>query len=284
VPAPRSTGNRLCPALGWAVCRGNFGWARGRATIRATAVSFARRMDDTFDLIQALREEWDAVGGSAPYRAALSRWQSAEPALARFDSPADIVAWCRTHPAPADANPPVGALLRVAADAMAARTLLQVLLPGLTVRIGRAAVKEARCRRAKGPLEEITQEVVSAAWEQIALLAGSSPGWPACAVIEGAWRRVRYQREKGRACQRRLWPLEAAGGGDGSDQKRTPAEELTLCLVDAVRGGRLRPGQAGVVYTTRVLGLSPRELVGRCGPDERAVRARRARAERALTA
>jgi len=241
-------------------------------------------MDETFDLIQALREEWDAVGGSSPYRAALSRWQSVEPALAGFDRPADIVAWCRTHPAPGDANPPVGALLRVAADPIAARTLLQVILPGLTVRIGRAAAKEARCRRTRGALEEITQEVISAAWEQIAMLSGSSPAWPACAVIEGAWRRVRYQREKGRACQRRLWPLETVRGGDGAGQTRTLAEELTLCLVAAVRGGQLRPGQAGVVYTTRVLGLSPRELIGRCGPDERAVRARRARAERALTA
>lgn len=242
-------------------------------------------MDNDFNLIQALQDDWDALSDSPGYRAALGRWQQSEPALGGFDSPAEVVRWCRNHPDPKEANPPVGALLRVAADPVAARTLLQVILPGLNIRIGRAAGKEARCRRSGGALDELAQEVLAAAWERITLLAGTSPAWPACVLVEGAWRRVRHQREKGRACQKHLWPLEAAKrSSEAPEWSRTTAEELTVYLVDAVREGRLRPSQAGVVYTTRVLGLPPGALAGRCGPDERAVRARRARAERALIA
>lgn len=242
-------------------------------------------MDNNFNLIRALHDDWDAICESPHYRAALGRWQQSEPALGGFASPAEVVRWCRSHPDPKESNPPVGALLRVAADPVAARTLLHVILPGLCVRVGRAAGKEARCRRSGGALDELAQEVLAAAWERITLLAGTSPAWPACVLVEGAWRRVRHQREKGRACQRHLWPLEAAKeSAEGPEWSRTTAEELTVCLVDAVREGRLRPSQAGVVYTTRVLGIPPEALAGRCGPDERAVRARRARAERALIA
>ena len=240
-------------------------------------------MDDTLNLLLALRDEWDAIADSAHYREALRRWKETEPDLAAFDSPIDLLVWCRGQADPGEANRPIGAVLRVAADPIAARTLLQLIIPGLTARIGRALGREAACRRMAGVRDELVQEVVVAAWERIAALAGTSPKWPACELIEGTWRRVRHQREKCRACQRRLWPLETAREAAEPEWTRTTAEELTVCLIDAVREGRLRLGQAGVVYTTRVLGVPPRALAGHCGPDERAVRARRARAERILT-
>lgn len=240
-------------------------------------------MDDNFNLIGALQDEWGAVADSSRYREALGRWQVTEPDLAGFSSPAGVVVWCRAQPDPREANRPVGALLRVAGDPLAARTLLQLIIPGLTVRIGRAMGREAQCRRMAGVKDELVQEVVAAAWERIVALAGTSPKWPACVLVEGAWRRVRQRRETARACQRRLWPLEAAREAVDAEWTRTTAEELTVCLIEAVREGRLQPGQAGVVYTTRVLGVPPKALAGRCGPDERAVRARRARAERTLT-
>jgi len=240
-------------------------------------------MDDNFNLMGALQVEWDAVADSSRYREALRRWQATEPDLGGFNSPAEVVGWCRAQPDPGEANGPVGALLRLACDPLAARTLLQLIIPGLMVRIGRAVGREARCRRMAGVKGELVQEVVAAAWERITALAGTSPTWPACVLVEGAWRRVRQQRETGRACQRRLWPLEAASEAVDRQWARTTAEELTVCLIEAVRDGRLQPVQAGVVYTTRVLGVPPKALAGRCGPDERAVRARRARAERSLT-
>lgn len=94
-------------------------------------------MDDNLNLMRALQDEWDAVAGSIPYREALHHWQEVEPDLAGFDSPGEVVAWCRGQSDPPAANRPVGALLRLAADPIAARTLLQVIIPGLTVRIGR---------------------------------------------------------------------------------------------------------------------------------------------------
>jgi hypothetical protein len=38
-------------------------------------------MDNNFNLIQALQDDWDAVSESPRYRAALGRWQQSEPAL-----------------------------------------------------------------------------------------------------------------------------------------------------------------------------------------------------------
>src|SRR5436309_1880192 len=115
-------------------------------------------MDDNLNLMRALQDEWDAVGDSLAYREALRRWQAVEPDLAGFDSPADVVAWCRAQADPREANRPVGALLRAAADRVAARTLLQLIIPGLTVRIGRALGREASCRRMTGVRDELMQE------------------------------------------------------------------------------------------------------------------------------
>ena len=93
--------------------------------------------------------------------------------------------------------------------------------------------------------------------ERIAALAGTSPRWPACELVEGAWRRVRHQREKGRACERRHWPLESAREAAEPEWTRTTAEELTVCLIDAVREGRLRPRAA----LRGSAGLDPARLV-----------------------
>src|SRR5437867_1261579 len=87
-------------------------------------------MDDNFNLIGALQVEWEAVADSSRYREALRRWGTMEPDLAGFNSPSEVVGWCRAQPDPREANRPVGALLRLAGDPLAARTLLQLIIPG----------------------------------------------------------------------------------------------------------------------------------------------------------
>ena len=150
----------------------------------------------------------------------------------------------------------------MAADPIAARTLLQLILPGLTARIGRAAgAGGSACRRMAGARDELVQEVVVAAWERIAVLAGHVADMAGVRAGRGGVAPSPPPAGEGPGLpEARLWPLEAAGEAAEPEWSRTTAEELTVCLIDAVRDGSAPAGQAGVVYTTRVLGVPPRAL------------------------
>lgn len=244
-------------------------------------------MDDSApNIIKALDDEWKMLGTSRRYREALARWGEAEVVLAGFSSPAEVVNRAERRGDSAAANELVGALLRLAADPLAARTLLQALLPGLASRAARgqwAARASRRCPAVCEGLAELDQEVVAAAWERIMALAGTSPDWPACTIVDGAWRRVRQRAETARARACRSMPLARAARVEANLGRSAP-EALTVHLVGEVRRGRMRPAEAGLVYSTRVLGHSPAELGARLGVDPRALRARRARIERRLAA
>ncbi|MEW6470936.1 MAG: hypothetical protein AB1679_01580 [Actinomycetota bacterium] len=243
-------------------------------------------MDATHNLFRSLDVEWTRLGGTAAARAALARWATQEPVLADLDDPAAVVEVCRRHKDPERCNAVVGALLRLADDDLAARTLLQALLPGLLTRAARGtwlARPTSQCSTLWDGPEELGQELVAELWQRIRTLAGTSPRFPACALVEGAWRRVRQRSETARA--RCTVPLSEVGPAASEARPgRSTAEALTVCLVDAVRRQRLGPTQAGLVYTTRVLGHPTSVLVGPFGPDRQAVRARRARVERKLAA
>lgn len=236
------------------------------------------------NIIKALDDEWETLGTSRRYRESLARWAEAEPVLSGFGSPAEVVKRAERRGDPAGSNELIGALLRLADDPLAARTLLQALLPGLAARAARgawAARASRRCAPACEGLDELDQEVVASAWERIRSLAGTSPDWPACVLVEGAWRRVRQRAETARARSCRSAPLTGAARAE-VDLDRPAAEALTVHLVDQVRRGRLKPAEAGLVYTTRVLGHSPSDLAQCLGIDARALRARRTRVERRL--
>lgn len=245
-------------------------------------------MDTTPNLFRSLDDEWAQLGRSAAACAALARWVTQEPVLAGFDNPAAVVELCRKPKDPDRVNAVLGALLRLADDHLAGRTLLQAVLPGLLTRAARGtwlARPAPQCSALWDGAEEFGQELVGELWQRIRALAGTSPRFPACVLVEGAWRRVRQRGETARARGRCTVPLsEAAPVLADPGRGRSSAEALTACLVDAVRRRRLRPAQAGLVYTTRVLGHPTSDLVGRFGPDRQAVRARRARVERILEA
>jgi hypothetical protein len=243
-------------------------------------------MDATKNLYRSLDHEWAYLGRSDAARAALARWATQETVLADLDDLAQLVEVCRKKKDPDNAL--LGALLRLANDDLAARTLLQAILPGLLTRAARGtwlARPTSHCPAVWDGAEEFGHELVAELWERIRALAGTSPRFPACVLVEGAWRRVRQRGETARARSRSSFPLtEAASASVDTGRDGSAAEALTGCLVDAVRCRRLRPAEAGLVYTTRVLGHPTTALVGRFGPDNRAVRARRARVERKLQA
>jgi hypothetical protein len=251
------------------------------ATALATRVRTIGDME-TLNPFRALTREWTALGESAPARVALRRWRDVESTLAGFDTPAEVVAACQQRGDARRANALLGALLRLAeADELAARTVLQAVLPSLAARSWRR-----RWDRSTGlwdDVEELDVEMVTVTMERIAELAGTSPEWPSQAIVDVAYARLRWAAQVAR--RRRLDTVALDSFHDAAvAEADAPDDEFAAVLLDAVASGGLRRRDAALIYATRVLGFSPAELAERERRDVRAVRYQRARAERTLVA
>jgi hypothetical protein len=132
--------------------------------------------------LAALDREWADLDRSAASANALERWGEAERALAGLPTLAAVLAK-RTDP---DAAPEVlAALARLAvADTLAARTLLQALVPGL-VRMATTS-----CGDDPAALDEL----VSLAWERVRTYPSTRPGSVAANVLWDVRKRYREHR------------------------------------------------------------------------------------------
>src|SRR5687768_3400645 len=111
-------------------------------------------------LFVALDAEWAAVGASPQARAAFGRWAMVEPALAGMASPAEAVRSCRDV-TPAAAAAVLGALLRHAGEPLAARAVLQAVVPALrTLAARRAGGSRGLTRQAWEAVEDFDADVV----------------------------------------------------------------------------------------------------------------------------
>lgn len=219
-----------------------------------------------------LNREWAALAAGAEGRRALRRWQAGEPSLAALESLDDLLAAAHQprHPAAGEVLRP---LVRLAAsDPLARRCLLQALLPALVKLCGRHP-------SAGDDPDERLAHVLTLALERIRELAGTDVPYPAAAV---AWRVGDYLR-RAEAVSRRSAVVPTANlGGVTGGGGRSASEELADFLVDNVRRGRVRPGDAALVYTTRVVGVPCHVLAEARGVDPMVLRTRRRRAERRL--
>ena len=139
----------------------------------------------TANPFRALDQEWASLGTSRAARTALKRWSAAEPVLAGFDSPAQVVALCQRRDDRQRSGELLGAMLRLADQELAARTVLQAVLPSLAARAWRGA-RWARVKgeRLEDAVEELNAELLVAALERIRELAGTNPAWPAQAIVD----------------------------------------------------------------------------------------------------
>ena len=233
------------------------------------------------NIFRALEAEWQTLGTSDRAKAALERWSKVEPELAGFSSPAAVVDRCQRRGDRRVSNVVLGALLRLADDSVARRTLLQALLPSLAAR----ASKAARLAGASGSntLAEWSQEMVVQTLERIGDLVGTSPDWPAVAIVETAWWRIEVMIAAEHRRQRNDVPLDGTADPT-SPPDQTPAERLAAELVRAVRDDRIDTRAAGIIYTTRISGYSFEEVAAWDGRGIAAVRKARFRAECALMA
>lgn len=226
-----------------------------------------------FDHLDA---EWLRISRARAARDALRRWAMEDDAFAGHS---DLVALAAAHVTahPGDADRTLAGLARRApTDRLAARVMLQLLLPG--------------CR----------------ALTQVVPLAGAEPEERAAAVVAAAFGRIRtYPIERRPArialnvmldtrktlCARRSHVVEVSMTAeelreiDSADVGwPTAAHELLDVLIDAVEGGRLDRSSAQLIALTRIGDRSCREIAERYGSHLGSIRRRRHLAEQSLIA
>ena len=237
---------------------------------------------DTPNLFSGLSSEWSTLSRSPQARAAAARWAGVEEALAGYATPGEIVRRCQVRGDQAGSNAVLAAVLRQArGDAVAVRTVLMAVLPGL------AALSARRHHLVGGELgawtdiDQLDQDIVAAALDKITAMAGEDCDWVASIVV-GAVRDILRRAERRHRRDRAMTlPLSAAAGRIAAPDLDT-VEAYASVLVDAARSGLLAHDRAALLYAIRVLGHTPRELAVASGRDVRAVRVQRARAERTL--
>lgn len=224
-------------------------------------------------LISRIVADIEACANSPCGRASLRGWSSANTILG-VATGSEALAVCH-QPDRRRANNAFAELLRLAADEpLAARLALAALAPGL-----RAAARRLSARRWRDR-DEVEAELVSAAWEQVLVLAGDPPEWPAAVILSRARDRVRA-RLAAEGCH-------AAFVGTAVDAAATAVDDpadMVAGLVDlAAAMHRVGRPAVGLVVATRWSGLSLAELARATGESHAALRQRRSRAERALRA
>jgi hypothetical protein len=216
---------------------------------------------------QALDREWhDHHEHSDAGATALTRWATMEPALRGLNDLGDVLDRRRDS----DRSEPVlAALARLApTEPLAARTLLQALLPGI--------VTMSRRRFVDDP--DAFEELTAIAWERIRTYPSDRPGAVAANVIVDVRKRYHAHRAA-------LAPGEAAPVALGLAPS---AEEVALSrltvddVVAAARSGFISDTALRLILRTRIDDIPLRHVAAEHDEDEGTLTSIRWRAERRL--
>jgi len=223
-----------------------------------------------------------------------ARWRD-DPALAAHDTLADLVAVTERRADPAASDRILAALVRRAgdddaddvADDLAARTLLQMLLPG--------AKALARRLLWLGDPAERAAAVVACLYEQIRTYPFRRRPARVAANLLGDTRQrllhaARTSAGSGGVTELSLEDLAEQGGlpepatatALATGLEPSPAEELLALLAWAVDDGHLTGAQARLIGQSRIADTPCEELGAAAGLGAHSLRRRRQRAEHAL--
>ncbi|MDQ3461827.1 MAG: hypothetical protein M3471_02140 [Actinomycetota bacterium] len=239
-------------------------------------------MWDGPNLFKIAEAEWGREAERRPARGACARWAQHHDVLEGMASPAEVVRCCQVRGHPRRSAAVLAAVLSHAGDdPWAARTVLQAVLPGL-------ASVSRRARPLVGPMgvwltvDELDQHVMVTACERIATLAGEAPRpWPAAAIVDSTWQRLRdFASAERRRSGRRADLVEL--GEPVSVPEASAAEELANVLAEAVERGILEPVDGWLVFASRVQGRGVEDLAAEMGCHPRWLWRRRVHAERLL--
>jgi len=226
-------------------------------------------MDTLFDALDA---DWAAVVAAPDSARQLRRWAGRHEGLARFAGLGDLADRNRVA-GPAEADEVLAALAALApCDPLAARVVLQLLLPGC-----RAVSR--RLAWAVPDREERDALVVACAYARIrSYPIERRPAAIAANVLLDTAKAAR----RAAAAHPATVPLEEAAVVTVDVPEPSAAEELLDILAAEVRSGRLDEADGQAIALTRVGGLSVEEVAlrQRCHPGS--VRRRRRAAEARL--
>jgi len=233
----------------------------------------------TASVIELLDREWAILAESAPATAALARWRREDEVLARFGSLTQLLAYVQRRTVDVVARDEVlGALgARASADPTAARTLLQLLLPG-------AKALVARYLWSAESVEELAAAVVADLYERIQALPAGAPRrcLAPSVLLEVGKRAQRRAARARRLTAARLDDVDA--DGSAAYEHGAAALELADLLRWATTEGHVSGADAELIRLTRVADVPVAELSVNSGESPQTIRQRRLRAERALAA
>jgi hypothetical protein len=241
------------------------------------------------DIFESLEKEWRWTSRCQAAQDEARRWGAIEPVLRchSVDEVVSRVAWAGYRPSGGSAAV-LSALLRLAGSPLAARALLQALLPRIRIEKVATPTYGHGLGESWPRPSDTAADLVAECFASIKRHAGEhNPNVDRLVVREGA-RRLRTARQGQRRWQCRTVGAElpelSALCPAGLLEARSGPEWLAAAVLDAVRAGALDASQARLLYAARVKGV-PASEVGRCaGLAERAIYYALAQAERALVA
>ncbi|MDQ6797181.1 MAG: hypothetical protein M3011_03985 [Actinomycetota bacterium] len=218
-------------------------------------------------IFAGLYQEWTGLATTPTTTATLRRWGSEDPNLTGLTTMAELAeaAHSRDH---GRSNDILFALARRAGtDDLAARTLLQLMLPGLYA-------LTRRCRRL-GPFDERASMVLATAFERIRTYPLTRPGRVTTNIMLDTMRRV-YDAAR---VQDRLDDHDGLRDDEAAGPVQSGTSELLELLAWAQERGHLSADAASLIALVRVVEVPVVDLVGRFGNDPQSIRRRRQRAE-----
>jgi hypothetical protein len=238
--------------------------------------------------IDQMRAEWEVVARAPQSAHALGLLASAEPEVGRLgvDDLGGLVS--AMHGAQDLAGRERAARILQAmlrsqeVHPLIPRAILQAIVPGLVGVARRLAWGRG------GEWDDggaFFADVVATAWEVIVAWSGEDRDYAVLDLLSAIRCRLRRQVLGQRTGSEQLvYGLEP-------DDPRAPRTNSTVsdlehlaAVIDELRGNGLDPGDAAVIYGTRVLGLSMAEMARMTGRSRRHLDGRRRRAERQLCA
>jgi excisionase family DNA binding protein len=221
---------------------------------RSTMIRIA---EGASDIYASIHGEWAAIANHPAARRTSQVWAQHSPALSVFASPAELVAAIGQLGDPVRSCALLSDLLFLAADdALAARAVLQALLPGLR----RAAHHRWRRAQPVGPWRcerDAADDALSGGWEAITALAGQRYSRPAAIILRGVEGRLRrihvsWQREASRTTtltdgvvEPYHFELQMAG---------SPELQATAVIADALDASVLDDREAAILFVCGVIG------------------------------
>jgi DNA-directed RNA polymerase specialized sigma24 family protein len=226
--------------------------------------------------LDLLGDEWTELSRSDTAVRALAGW--ADPSLEGFTDLAEVVTAIQRRGRPEESDRLLLALLsRSGTDNLAARAVLQALMPGLKTLMA--------AYQLTGQPEEVATAVIEAAFERIRHYPCDRRPARVAANLLADTRQILWRD----GCRERHLRVASAMLTEwveehlvASPEERSATDELVDLVRTAVRDDRLPADGARLILLTRVLDVTVEELSAATGDKSQTIRKRRRRAESQL--